>query len=104
MRAQWAARPCVWQAYPQPEQAHRIKIQAFLARYLGASVMGSSAGLVDLWMAWTGLLPADRLAPAWTASMATTGGIGQLAKAWPEKLEAVGDLAGNLARFCADRV
>jgi uncharacterized repeat protein (TIGR03837 family) len=104
MRAQWAARPCVWQAYPQPAQAHRIKIQAFLARYLGASVMGSSAGLVDLWMAWNGLLPAARLAPAWTASMATTGGIGQVARAWPEKLEAVGDLAGNLARFCADRV
>ena len=104
MRAQWAARPFVWQAYPQQDQAHRIKMQAFLARYLGASVMGSAAGLVDLWTAWNGLLPPARLAPAWTASMAMQEGIGRLAATWPAKLEALGDLAGNLARFCADRV
>ena len=104
MRAQWAARPFVWQAYPQQEETHRIKMQAFLARYLGASIMGSSAGLVDLWTAWNGLLPAARLAPAWTASMATTDGVSRLANVWPQKLEALGDLAGNLARFCADRV
>ncbi len=104
MRAQWAARPFVWQAYPQQEQNHRIKMQAFLARYLGASAMGSSAGLIDLWTAWNGLLPAARLAPAWAASLATLGAISGLARAWPEKLEALGDLAGNLARFCAERV
>ena len=104
MRAQWAARPFVWQAYPQQGQNHRIKMQAFLARYLGASVMGSSAGLVDLWTVWNGLLPPARLAPAWTASVATLGGISHLARLWPEQLEALGDLAGNLARFCADRV
>jgi uncharacterized repeat protein (TIGR03837 family) len=104
MRAQWAARPFVWQAYPQQEKNHRIKMQAFLARYLGASVMGSSAGLVDLWTVWNGLLPATRLAPAWTASLATMGGISHLARLWPEKLEDLGDLAGNLARFCAERV
>ncbi len=104
VRAQWAARPFVWQAYPQAEQAHRIKMQAFLARYLGASVMGSSAGLVDLWTAWNGLLPASRLAPAWAASSATRPGIARLADRWPHKLEALGDLTGNLARFCADRV
>lgn len=104
MRAQWAARPFVWQAYPQQEQNHRIKMQAFLARYLGASVMGSSAGMVDLWTAWNGLLPATRLAPAWTASMATMEGISQLARLWPEKLETLGDLAANLAKFCAEKV
>jgi uncharacterized repeat protein (TIGR03837 family) len=104
MRAQWAARPFVWQAYPQEDQNHRIKIQAFLARFLGASAMGASAGLVDLWTAWNGLIPPARVAPAWIASTATREGIGQLARLWVEKLEALGDLAGNLARFCADRV
>ncbi|MFL6579954.1 MAG: elongation factor P maturation arginine rhamnosyltransferase EarP [Burkholderiales bacterium] len=103
-RAQWAARPFVWQLYPQQEQAHRIKMQAFLARYLGASVMGSAAGLVDLWTAWNGLLPPSRVAPAWSASMATASGLSRLAQMWPEQLERLGDLAGNLARFCADRV
>jgi uncharacterized repeat protein (TIGR03837 family) len=104
MRAQWAARPFVWQLYPQEEQAHRIKMQAFLARYLGASVMGSAAGLVDLWTAWNGLLPPARVAPAWTASLATAAGLSRLAQMWPQQLEGLGDLAGNLARFCADRV
>jgi len=104
MRAQWAARPFVWQAYPQQGQSHGIKMQAFLARYLGGSVMGSSAGLVDLWTAWNGLIPVARLAPAWTASLSTMGGIARLAQQWPEKLESLGDLAGNLAQFCAERV
>ena len=104
MRAQWAARPFVWQLYPQPEQAHRIKMQAFLARYLGASVIGSAAGLVDLWTAWNGLLPPPRVAPAWTASMANAADLTRQARIWPQQLENLGDLAGNLARFCADRV
>lgn len=104
MRAQWAAQPFVWQAYPQQGDAHGIKMQAFLARYLGASVMGASAGLVDLWTAWNGLAPASRLGPAWTAAAATRAGIAQLARMWMDKLERLGDLAGNLVRFCAERV
>ena len=104
MRAQLAARPFVWQVYPQQEENHRIKMQAFLARYLGASAMGASAGLVDLWTAWNGLIPPARMAPAWIASMATMQGISHLARFWAESLEAPGDLAGNLARFCEERV
>jgi uncharacterized repeat protein (TIGR03837 family) len=103
VRAQWAARPFVWQAYPQEADAHRIKVQSFLARYLGAAVMGSSAGLVDLWAAWNGLLPPARLAPAWTVCRATADGLAAIAGQWPGRLEALGDLAGNLARFCAER-
>src|SRR5690606_8524637 len=33
VRAQWAARPLVWHIYPQAEDAHRIKLAAFLDRY-----------------------------------------------------------------------
>jgi uncharacterized repeat protein (TIGR03837 family) len=104
MRAQWAAQPFVWQAYPQRGATHSIKMQAFLARYLGASVMGASAGLVDLWTAWNGLAPPARLGPAWTATLATRAGIAQLAWLWVDKLERMGDLAGNLVRFCSERV
>ncbi len=35
VRAQWAQRPFVWQIYPQAEDAHRVKLDAFLTRYLG---------------------------------------------------------------------
>jgi uncharacterized repeat protein (TIGR03837 family) len=104
VRAQWAARPFVWQAYPQQDQNHRIKMQSFLARYLGASTMGSYAGLVDLWTLWNGLLPVTRTAPAWAACMDMAGNISRLAAQWPERLQEPGDLAGNLARFCSERV
>ena len=103
VRAQWAARPFAWQAYPQQDDSHRLKVQSFLARFLGASVMGSTAGLADLWGAWNGLLPASRVAPAWRACSALEGGLGTLAAAWARQLESLGDLAGNLARFCAER-
>lgn len=104
VRAQWAARPFAWQAYPQAGDAHRHKVQSFLARYLGASAMGSAAGLVELWAAWNGLAPASRVAPAWEACCAILPGLGRIARLWPPRLEKLGDLAGNLARFCAERV
>jgi uncharacterized repeat protein (TIGR03837 family) len=32
-RAQWAAQPMVWQLYPQHQQVHLHKLEAFMARY-----------------------------------------------------------------------
>ena len=51
-----------------------------------------------------GLLPQARIAPAWAVCMATRNGINGIARQWPVQLEALGGLAGNLARFCSDRV
>lgn len=34
IRALWAGRPMIWQAYPQPEQAHRPKVAAWLDHLL----------------------------------------------------------------------
>ena len=104
VRAHWAGRPFVWQAYPQAEEAHRLKVQSFLARYLGASAMGASSGLPDLWAAWNRFLPAARLMPAWQASRATDTGLREIARLWRSKMETLGDLAANLARFCRERV
>ena len=36
VRAQWAARPFVWHIYPQAEDAHLRKLDAFLDRYAAA--------------------------------------------------------------------
>jgi len=103
VRAQWARRPFVWQAYPQQDDSHRLKVHSFLARFLGASVMGSTAGLADLWGAWNGLLPVSRIGPAWRTCAALEGGLGTIAAQWAAQLESLGDLAGNLARFCGER-
>lgn len=34
VRAQWAAKPMVWQIYPQAEDAHLIKLDSFMTHYL----------------------------------------------------------------------
>ena len=34
VRAQWSERPFVWQIYPQAKNAHLVKLDAFLTRYL----------------------------------------------------------------------
>lgn len=33
LRAQWAARPFIWHIYPQEEQAHLLKLKAFMDKY-----------------------------------------------------------------------
>jgi uncharacterized repeat protein (TIGR03837 family) len=101
VRAQWAARPLVWQAYPQQEQNHVIKVQTFLARYLGSEIL---VGLTDLWMQWNAPAPQVDLSAAWNSCLRQAERIGEIARAWPVRLGGPGDLAGNLARFCRERV
>ncbi|MBC8008176.1 MAG: elongation factor P maturation arginine rhamnosyltransferase EarP [Prolixibacteraceae bacterium] len=103
VRAQLAARPLVWQAYPQAGNAHAIKLQAFLDRYSAAEVR---PGIETLWLSWNGLMPAPGVAGAWAQCMEeqTQLAIATAAGQWPAHLEALGDMAGNLHKFCAERV
>jgi uncharacterized repeat protein (TIGR03837 family) len=57
VRAQWAARPFVWQAYPQHDDAHHVKLQAFLDRMLAAAPAELATSLRQGHAAWNGLLP-----------------------------------------------
>ncbi len=103
VRAQLAAQPLVWQAYPQADEAHRIKLDAFLARYdLGLDPAAKS--LTGFWRAWNGLAPADELAEGWNEMLKDLGPLTQRARSWARTLEGNGDLAGNLAQFCSERV
>lgn len=101
VRAQLAARPCVWQAYPQEADAHALKIEAFLQRYCEPAGPGYAADLGRLWAAWNGLGASAGLAQAWPAC---AGQGSEVAVAWAAHLESLGDLAGNLARFCRERL
>jgi len=61
VRALWAGKPFVWQIYPQDDQAHAVKLQAFLDR------LDAPASLRVFHQAWNGAgrdLPAMDLA-AW---------------------------------------
>jgi len=102
VRAQLAARPLVWQAYPQAGDAHRLKVEAFLARYLEYAGPGIGANLTTLWVAWNGFAAAEGLAAAWSACSGPE--YLESARRWGQGVAGPGDLAGNLAKFCAERL
>ncbi|MDO8385896.1 MAG: elongation factor P maturation arginine rhamnosyltransferase EarP [Polaromonas sp.] len=51
VRALWAGKPLVWQIYPQDDQAHQAKLQAFLDR------LNAPASLRAFHQAWNGRHP-----------------------------------------------
>jgi uncharacterized repeat protein (TIGR03837 family) len=95
VRAAWAARPLVWQIYPQNENAHLTKLQAWLARY------PAPEAAKPLNLAWNGAaglplqtaLETALTGPAWPAWQAA-------ARAWDAALSSRPDLAASLIDFC----
>ncbi|MCX8085394.1 MAG: elongation factor P maturation arginine rhamnosyltransferase EarP [Rhodocyclaceae bacterium] len=93
VRAQWAARPFVWQAYPQGEEAHLAKLEAFLKLYTDDEVVRG------FFRAWNGQGALD-----WLAFAARLPELAARAPAWAEQISAHGDLAANLVQFCLARL
>jgi len=96
VRAAWAARPLVWQIYPQEEDVHLEKLAAWQARFAAPP---QAHALVQAWNATPADVPAALAAaladPAWTAWR-------QAARDWDAALSVRPDLADNLADFCAE--
>ena len=95
VRAQWAARPFVWQIYPQHDAVHWDKLQAFLDLY--NVPLGAAAGqaMQDLWRAWNSGGGAGQ---AWPAFAAARGELNEYAQQWARQL-AANNLALNLLDF-----
>ena len=55
VRAQWAARPFVWHIYPQEDDAHRVKLDAFLDCYLAGLPATHAETVRRFWYAWNGV-------------------------------------------------
>lgn len=99
VRAQWAARPLVWQAYPQDERAHWDKVDALLTHYI-ADLDGSVAHPVcALWRRWNGMAEATDMAACWTAWRSHHGAIERHAGAWCDRLRLAGRLTDKLVGF-----
>ena len=101
VRAQWAASPMIWQAYPQAEDTHRLKHDAFIARYAAGLAAGPAAALRSLSTAWNAAGDAGR---AWQDFAAARSAIEAHARAWAEALATRLDLAAALVKFYSDRV
>jgi uncharacterized repeat protein (TIGR03837 family) len=107
VRAQWAARPFVWNAYPTEDGAHWIKMAAFLERYTRGLDRAQAGAVTALWEAWNrrpedppggGGRPA--MADAWAGFVARREALEAHARAWSAGLAAQRDLAGGLVDFC----
>lgn len=99
VRAQWAARPLVWQAYPQQEAAHWAKIEALSALYTANLPAPAAQALMGLWNAWNGQ---GDMRNVWHAFLQNKPALDAHARQWLEWLAAPGDLAGNLRHFVED--
>ncbi|MEF8769570.1 MAG: elongation factor P maturation arginine rhamnosyltransferase EarP [Candidatus Accumulibacter phosphatis] len=101
VRAQWAARPLVWQIYPQQEAAHLIKLDAFLARYCAMLPQATAVVLCEFWQAWN----AGRVETAqWQQLAASLPLLHEHALRWEARLAAQDDLVKQLVRFSASRL
>ena len=99
VRAQWAAKPFVWHIYPQQEDHHRVKLAAFLDRYLAALPAPTALAARDFALAWE---QGSGLAAAWPAFAEELPALTRHGPVWAEKLLQNGDLAAHLLTFCAE--
>lgn len=100
VRAQWARRPLLWQAYRQEADAHLVKLDAWLARYLAGVPAAPAAACAALHRAWN----RERgVAAAWPGFVAALPALAAHAARWADALSAYTDLAGNLVAFAAAR-
>jgi len=100
VRAQWALRPFVWHIYPQSDDVHLTKLDAFLARYTAALPQAEADAFIAFWHAWNG-------APAslnWADFVAAAPSARTRAITWEQSLMQLGDLAANLVAFCEKQV
>ncbi len=101
VRAQWAGRPFVWQAYPQDDGAHGPKITAFLDLALAGAEAPAAEALRDWTAAWNGLDDPAAPLPAWTPE--TLAATGEATRAWRDQMRASTDLVSRLLAFVQEK-
>jgi uncharacterized repeat protein (TIGR03837 family) len=103
VRAQWAARPLVWHAYPQAGRAHEAKLDAFLTRYLAGADPSTAAALAEFTRAFNGE-DGTATVGAWPALRAALPTLRRRAADWAHTLGAQSDLASRLVGFIRKRL
>jgi len=104
VRAQWAARPLVWQAYPQADAAHWNKLNALLAHYTEGLDAAAARAVSGMWQHWNGIPGADTMAVCWAAWRAQQAAIERHAEAWSDRLRLAGRLTDKLVDFAENKI
>jgi uncharacterized repeat protein (TIGR03837 family) len=95
VRAQWAAKPFIWQIYPQDDGVHHEKLEALLQRYTAGLPPETVRNVRDLWLAWNG---GTDIAGAWAHFVPELAVLTRHGKEWSARL-AGNNLALNLLDF-----
>ncbi len=104
VRAQWAARPLVWQAYPQAEEAHWDKTNALLAHYTEGLESEAAHAVGAMWRHWNGMPDAETMAACWAAWRVQQAAIERHAEAWCSRLGLAGRLTDKLVDFAENKL
>lgn len=104
VRAQWAARPLVWQAYPQAEGAHHDKLEALLAIYTEGLEPPAAQAVQDAWQRWNGVPGAPDMAACWAGWRAQRDALDAHAAVWQARLATQPGLVGTLADFVENKL
>lgn len=101
VRAQLSGKPFIWNIYPQTEETHIKKLEAFGERirpFYGASYQA----WIDMNLSWN--KSSSDLAPYWNRWGEELPLIKEAALRWRDHLVSLGSLADNLLRFVKSKI
>lgn len=98
IRAQLANRPFIWHIYPQREEAHWVKLEAFLQLYAP-----NTLAIQNLWYAWNGN-PTISFAQGWKAYLTDLPALQAHTQHWTDFLLSEENLAAKLILFCENKL
>ncbi len=102
VRAQWAAKPMVWQIYPQEEKTHLVKLAAFLDIYCDGLTETEAQIVRTFFLAWNG---EGRITQTlWEQWLKLMPQLHRKACAWQKKLLKQQDLCSLLVQFCRSKL
>lgn len=102
VRAQWAAKLFIWNIYPQQEQAHFRKLDAFLELYTDRMTIPMAAAIREMWNCWNSRCAFN--AGTWMNFLAFRESLMLHNESWVNQLMKQEDLATNLVQFVENRL
>lgn len=98
VRAQWAGKPMFWHIYPQDDEAHLAKLEAFLALYLRDQPATFAAEVRQSWLNWNS---GEDMSDGWQRLIDQHDKWRQHSREWRDFLLKQPDLATQLTAYCA---
>jgi len=100
VRAQWAAKPFVWQIYQQDELVHLDKLNAFLTRFTAQMQDSVAHDVLGMFHSWNAAdANAVSIATQWRNFRQALPKITAHTQSWAQQLTQQGDLATRLLCF-----